>query len=68
MQVAWGGYSSDEDIWLSNYYLYKSIYHLCNSECACYKWMSSLDEQSLIWCHCFHVHHHYHYHHQDSCI
>ena len=36
MQVAWGGYLSDEDTWLSNYYLYKSIYHLHYSDCAGY--------------------------------
>ena len=48
MQVAWVGYQSDEDIWLSNYYLYKSIYHLHSSDCVNYKSMSSLDEQSLL--------------------
>jgi len=46
---------SDEDIWLSNYYLYKFIYHLHYSDCAGYKSsldehksISSLDEQSLL--------------------
>jgi len=48
MQVAWGGYLSDEDRLLSNYYLYKSIYHLHYSDCAGYKSMSSLEEQSLL--------------------
>ena len=48
MQVAKGEYPSDEDIWLSNYYVYKSIYHLHYSHCAVYKSMSSLDEQSLL--------------------
>ena len=48
MQVAWGGYSSDQDIWLGNYYLYKSIYHLHYSDCASYKSTSSLDEQAVL--------------------
>ena len=47
MQVAWGGYLSDEDTWLRNFYLYKSTYHLHYSDCACYKSMSTLDEQLL---------------------
>jgi len=47
MQVAWGGYLSDEDRVLSNYYLYESIYHLHYSDCASYKSMSSLEEQSI---------------------
>jgi len=48
MQVAWGGYLSDEDKLLSNYYLYKSICHFHYSDCASYKSMSSLEEQSLL--------------------
>jgi hypothetical protein len=40
-RVAWSGYSSDEYIWLSIYYLYKSIYHLHYCDCAVYKPTSS---------------------------
>jgi len=59
MQVAWGGYLSDEDTWLSNYYLYKSIYHLHYSDCAGYK--STWWTITPILCHCFHADHHHHY-------
>ena len=34
--------------WLSDYYLYKRIYHLHYSNCASCKSMSLLDEQSLL--------------------
>ena len=61
MQVAWGGYLSDEDTGLSNYYLYTSPYSLYYSDCAGYKSMSTLDEQSYLRCHCFHIDHHHHY-------